>query len=102
MALEFGVVAEERRRPVTAMVTSGLLFVVGSLPSILPFVFVSDTLLGLWIAAAAAGIGVFSVGAVKTYVTHGSLWWSGFENTAIATFGAALSYGVGRLFDAAV
>ena len=102
MALEFGVVEEERRSPLTAMATSGVLFIVGSLPSILPFAFVSDPVLGLWIAAAASGAGVFAVGAVKTYATHGHPIWSGLENTAIAALGAGLAYGVGRLFDVAV
>ena len=37
MALEFGVVAAERRAPVRAAVLSGFLFVAGSLPSVLPF-----------------------------------------------------------------
>jgi VIT1/CCC1 family predicted Fe2+/Mn2+ transporter len=102
MAFEFGVVDAERRSPITAMLMSGLLFIAGSLPSILPFVFVSNPDTGLWIAAGGAGIALFVVGALKTVVTHTNPILSGLENVAIATAGAAVSYGVGTLFDTAV
>ena len=36
--LEFGIVDEEERSPITASITSGILFFIGSLPSLLPFV----------------------------------------------------------------
>ncbi|MCB2223383.1 MAG: VIT1/CCC1 transporter family protein [Actinobacteria bacterium] len=102
MALEFGVVEEERRSPSLAMVMSGVLFLTGSLPSILPFVFVSDPLTALWIAAAGSGVGLFVVGAVKSMVTFTNPWVSGLENVGVAAVGAGVSYLVGSLFDAAV
>jgi VIT1/CCC1 family predicted Fe2+/Mn2+ transporter len=102
MALEFGVVDTERRSPIKAMLMSGLLFLAGSMPSILPFVFVKDPYTGLWVAAAGSGIAVFAVGALKTIVTHTNPILSGLENVAIAAVGAAVSYGVGSAFDAAV
>ena len=102
MALEFGVVDTERRSPITAMIMSGLLFLAGSMPSILPFVFVDDPLTGLWMAAVGSGIALFAVGALKTVVTDTNPVVSGLENVAVAAVGAAVSYGVGTLFDAAV
>jgi len=102
MALEFGVVDTERRSPHTAMIMSGLLFLLGSLTSILPFVFTDDPVTGLWIAAIASGIALFTVGALKTVATHTNPIVSGLENVAVAVGGAAVAYGVGRLFDTAV
>ena len=102
MALEFGVIDTERRSPYTAMVMSGLLFLLGSLPSILPFVFTDDPITGLWIAAIASGIALFAVGALKTVATHTNPIISGLENVSVAVGGAAVAYGVGLLFDAAV
>lgn len=102
MALEFGVVDTERRSPYTAMVMSGLLFLLGSLPSILPFVFIDNTTTALWIAAGASGICLFAVGALKTVATHTNPVTSGLENMAVAAGGAAVAYGVGSLFDVAV
>ena len=100
MALEFGVVDEERRSPYTAAILSGLLFLSGSLPSVLPFFFVESTGLGLFIAAIGSGTALFVVGVVKTMVTRKSWLWAGTENVLIATAGAFVSYGVGVLYNA--
>jgi VIT1/CCC1 family predicted Fe2+/Mn2+ transporter len=99
MALEFGVVDEERRSPYTAAVLSGLLFLAGSMPSVIPFFFVESTGLGLFIAAVGAGIALFVVGVLKTFVTRKNWLWAGTENVLIATAGAIVSYGVGVLYD---
>jgi VIT1/CCC1 family predicted Fe2+/Mn2+ transporter len=99
MALEFGVVEEERRSPLRAAVFSGLLFLAGSLPSVLTVVFISDPPTGLWVAAICSGLALFVVGAVKTVTTRKNPVWSGLENVAIAAGGAVLSYIIGRLYD---
>ncbi len=99
MALEFGVVEEERRSPIRAAVFSGLLFLAGSLPSVLPFVFIDDTIPGLWVAAIASGIALFAVGVAKTVTTRTNPIYSGLENMAIAAGGAVLSYAIGRIYD---
>jgi VIT1/CCC1 family predicted Fe2+/Mn2+ transporter len=99
MALEFGVVDEERRSPYTAAVLSGLLFLAGSVPAVLPFFFVESTGLGLFIAAIGSGVSLFGVGVVKTFVTRKSWMWAGAENVLIATAGAIVAYGVGAIYD---
>jgi VIT1/CCC1 family predicted Fe2+/Mn2+ transporter len=99
MALEFGVVDEERRSPYTAAALSGLLFLAGSLPTLLPFFFVESTGFGLFLAAIFSGLGLFAVGVAKTYVTRKNPFWAGIENVLIATAGALIAYGVGALYD---
>ena len=99
MALEFGVVDTERRSPITAMVMSGLLFLAGSLPSVLPFAFITNTGMGLLVAAAGSGIALFVVGAVKTVTTHTNPIVAGLENMAVAAGGAAVSYAIGSLYN---
>ena len=99
MALEFGVVETERRKPYAAMLMSGLLFLAGSLPSILPFVFVGGTGLGLALAAAFTGVALVAVGMLKTLATRGNPWRGGLENLAIAAAGGTVAYFVGTLFD---
>lgn len=101
-ALEFGIVDSERRSPYLAAVASGLLFLLGSAPSVLPFVFISDTGVGLAIAGVLAGLGLFAVGAAKTLLTRKSMLVSGLENLGIGLVGATLSFFVGRLFGVAV
>lgn len=101
-ALEFGIIDSERRSPFRAGWTSGLLFLAGSLPSIVPFIYVSDVNTGLIHAAILSGIGLFVVGAVKTAATGKNLFVSGGENLALGFIGAAVSYFIGTLFDGGI
>jgi len=98
-ALEFGVVDDERRNPYAAAVASGLLFLVGALPSVLPFVIWDNTGQALLAAAIFAGIGLFIVGAVKTLQTKKSWLISGSENLVLGLAAGVLSYFVGKAFD---
>ena len=102
IALEFGVIDEEVRSPFVAGATSLALFFVGALPSVIPFAFVDDPTLGLIIAGLACGIGLFIVGAVKTWATRGNMWLAALENLAITAAGGAVAYGIGVGFQALV
>jgi VIT1/CCC1 family predicted Fe2+/Mn2+ transporter len=101
-ALEFGIVDAERRSPYRAMVLSGVLFLAGSLPSVLPFMFTGSTSLGLTLAAVFTALGLFTVGAVKTTITNTDPVRSGLENLVIAGIGGVIAYFVGSLVDAAI
>ena len=99
-ALEFGVVDTERRSPFKAMVMSGLLFLGGALSSVLPFLFVEETGVGLAWSAALTAIGLFGVGLVKASVTRSNRALSGLENLLIAGCGGMLAWWVGKLVGA--
>ncbi|MBI5156393.1 MAG: VIT1/CCC1 transporter family protein [Acidimicrobiia bacterium] len=96
-ALEFGVVDSERRSPYRAMVMSGLLFLGGSLSSVLPFIFVEDPTIGLLFAGAITAVGLFGVGVVKAIVTRSNHLVSGAENLLIAGLGGIVAWWVGKL-----
>jgi VIT1/CCC1 family predicted Fe2+/Mn2+ transporter len=98
-ALEFGVVDDERRNPYAAAVASGFLFLVGALPSVIPFVIWDNTGQALLAAAICSGIGLFIVGSVKTLQTKKSWLLSGTENLVLGLAAGVLSYFVGRAFD---
>ena len=98
MALEFGIVEEGRRSPITAAVLAGLLFLVGSAPSVIPFTLPIDTNTALIAAAVASLAALFTVGVVKTRTTRRPALKSGVENMAIAVGGSIVSYGIGSLF----
>jgi VIT1/CCC1 family predicted Fe2+/Mn2+ transporter len=98
-ALEFGVVDRERRSPYAAAFASGLLFLAGALPSVLPFAIWDNTGQALLAAAILSGIGLFIVGAVKTLQTKKSWLLSGAENLALGLAAGVLSYFVGKAFD---
>jgi predicted membrane protein (TIGR00267 family) len=99
-ALEFGVVASERRSPYMAMAASGGLFLVGALPSVLPFTVARSVSTGLIWATLLSLTGLFLVGVVKARVAKISWVRSGLENLIIASVGGAVAWSIGRGFDA--
>ena len=98
-ALEFGVLEAERRSALAAAAMSGALFLLGSLPSVIPFAIAENPNTGLFAAAIGAVLGLLIVGAIKTWATRGKPLRAAMENLAIAGVGGALAYWVGVGFD---
>jgi vacuolar iron transporter family protein len=96
-SLEFGVVDSERRSPYMAMALSGLLFLAGSIPSVLPFAFGLRPSVGLAIATVLSLSGLFLVGVVKARVVGSSRLKAGFENLVIAGIGGVLAWFIGDI-----
>ena len=99
IALEFGVIDDEVRSPVVAGGTSFILFILGALPSALPFAFVDSTTTGLIISAVLCGVCLFVVGAIKTWATRGKWYCAATENLLITAAGGGISYSIGLGFD---
>jgi len=102
IALEFGVIDGEVRSPTVAGAASFVSFLIGSLPSVIPFIFAADIRTGLIISGLATGVGLFTVGAIKTWATRGNMWLAALENLAITAVGSGIAYGIGVGFDALV
>ncbi len=96
-ALEFGAVDSERRSPYLAMTYSGILFLLGSAPSVIPFMLTESTTVALTWAASFSAIGLFAVGLTKGIVTRKSRILAGFENLTIASVGGVIAYTIGNL-----
>lgn len=94
-ALEFGVVESERRSPYRAMAASGLLFLAGSLPSVLPFAVIDSAGIALIWATSLTLAGLFVVGVVKANVANGGRVRSGLENMVIAGLGGLVAWFIG-------
>lgn len=101
-SLEFGVVDSERRSPYMAMAISGLLFLAGSLPSVLPFAFGLRPTVGLAIASALSLSGLFLVGVMKARVIGSGRIKAGLENLVIAGVGGVLAWVIGDMIGRAV
>ncbi|MFQ5947504.1 MAG: VIT1/CCC1 transporter family protein [Acidimicrobiia bacterium] len=99
MALEFGIVETERRSPTKAMLTSGILFLTGAAPSLVPFIFISSATAALVWAAIGSGLALFAVGAAKTLATRKNPLRSGFENLGVAAAGAAAAFTIGLAYN---
>ncbi|MGH8946330.1 MAG: VIT1/CCC1 transporter family protein [Acidimicrobiia bacterium] len=96
-ALEFGVVERERRSPYRAMAASGILFLLGSLPSVLPFAIFDINRTALVWATVLALTGLFGVGVIKATVARTGRVRSGLENMVIAGFGGLAAWLLGNL-----
>jgi len=94
-ALEFGFVESERRSPFLAMMMSGLLFLAGALPSIVPFALTADTTVALTWATVGALIGLFTVGVIKARVASRHWLKPGLENMLIAGVGGVAAWAIG-------
>ncbi len=101
-ALEFGVVDSERRSPYWAMAVSGVLFLLGSLPSVIPFAVFDSAATGLAWATVLALTGLLIVGVVKARVAKTNWLRSGLENLVIAGFGGVIAWGIGNAIGAAL
>jgi len=99
-ALEFGIIDSERRSPYAAMFASGLLFLLGALTSVVPFLFEPSTTVGLIWASILTAVGLFGVGAAKTVVTRGNPVTAGLQNLVIAGFGGLIAFYIGKAFGA--
>ncbi|MCH8992591.1 MAG: VIT1/CCC1 transporter family protein, partial [Acidobacteria bacterium] len=95
--LEFGVVDTERRSPGLAAATSGILFLAGAFPSVLPFALTDNTSTALFAAAVLSGIGLVIVGVGKTVMTKTNPFISGVENLLIGLIGGVISFTIGRI-----
>jgi vacuolar iron transporter family protein len=96
-ALEFGVVESERRSPYRAMLASGLLFLLGSGTSVLPFALFATNRTALVWASVLTLSGLFAVGVIKATVTRASKTRSGLENMVIAGLGGLAAWVIGTL-----
>ena len=87
--------------PWVAAGMSFVLFVVGAILPILPFVF----LLGhaaVATALALSALGLFGIGAAITLLTGRSVLVSGFRQLAFGATAFAVTYGIGALFGTAI
>jgi len=87
--------------PWVAAGASFLLFVIGAIVPVLPFVFLTGTA-AVSVALAAAAVGLFAIGAAITLLTGRSPLRSGARQLLFGGAAFAVTYGVGALFGTAV
>ena len=75
---------------------SFLLFAVGAIIPVFPFLFAGG-LVGVTASLAASGVGLFSLGAATTLLTGRSALFAGTRSLAIGLAAAAVTFGVGKL-----
>jgi len=84
-----------------AAVTSFVLFSIGAIIPVLPFVFAAGTT-AVGVSIAASGLALFGVGAAITLLTGRGVLFSGLRQLGIGLAAAGLTWAVGRLIGASI
>ncbi|MGE5227093.1 MAG: VIT1/CCC1 transporter family protein [Planctomycetaceae bacterium] len=87
--------------PWGAAVSSFLMFCIGAVIPLIPFLFASGSTVTL-LAAGITGLALLVMGALSSRLTARSLWWSSFRQFAIGMSAALVTYAVGRLVGVSV
>ncbi|MER7999152.1 MULTISPECIES: VIT1/CCC1 transporter family protein [unclassified Streptomyces] len=96
---ELGIDPDDLPSPLVAAVSSFGSFALGALLPVLPYLLGATA---LWPAVLLALVGLFACGALVARVTARSWWYSGLRQLALGGTAAAITYGLGALFGAAV
>ena len=87
--------------PWTAAITSFLLFAVGAVVPVIPFLFVKDHRAPV-ASVAAGGVGLFVIGAAISLFTGRNVLWSGTRQLLLGFAAAGATYAIGRAIGVAV
>jgi vacuolar iron transporter family protein len=99
---ELGIDPEELGGSATgAAGTSFVLFAIGAIVPIVPYIFLSGTLAAV-LSAVLCTLALFGIGALITLLTGRSVLFSGTRQVVIGLGAAALTFGIGRLIGTAV
>lgn len=85
----------------TAAITSFLLFSLGAIVPVIPFLFARGTT-AIALAVLFSTVALFLVGAAITLYTGRSVWFSGSRQVLFGLIAAVLTFGIGRLFGVAL
>jgi len=99
---ELGINAEEiKGSAVEAAVYSFILFSVGAVIPVLPFMFTSGTK-AIVISVSLSAAGLFLIGSAITLFTGRNVWFSGFRQVMFGLGAAAVTFGIGKLIGVSV
>lgn len=85
----------------TAAITSFILFAIGAIIPVAPFVFLSG-IGAVALSVALSALALFGMGALITLLTGRSVLFSGMRQVLVGLAAAALTYGVGTLIGVAL
>ena len=99
---ELGINAEELKgSAIEAAIYSFILFAIGAIIPVFPFMFLNGTP-AILISAAASAVGLFVIGAAITLFTGKSIWYSGIRQVIFGLAAAAITFGIGKLIGVAI
>jgi vacuolar iron transporter family protein len=75
---------------------SFLLFAVGAIVPVVPFLVLSSTV-AVILSVLLSTLGLFGIGAAITLLTGRSIWYSGARQVLVGLIAAAITFGIGRI-----
>lgn len=99
---ELGINAEELKgSAMEAALSSFVLFAIGAIIPVLPFMFTSG-MKAIVLSTIASAIGLFFIGAAITLFTGRNVWFSGFRQLFFGLAAAAVTFGIGKLIGVTI
>ena len=99
---ELGINAEDLKgSAMEAAISSFVLFGIGAVIPVLPFIFTSGNQ-AILLSVVFSAIGLFLIGAAITLFTGKNVWYSGFRQVFFGLCAAAITYGIGHLIGVSV
>ena len=99
---ELGINPEELKgSAIEAAVYSFILFALGAVIPVLPFMFTSG-MQAILISVAFSAVGLFLIGSAITLFTGKSVWFSGSRQVLFGLAAAAVTFGIGKLIGVAL
>lgn len=94
---ELGIDAEELKgSAMEAAIYSFILFAIGAIIPVLPFIFTSGTN-AIVISVVMSAAGLFLIGAAITLFTGKNVWYSGLRQVVFGLAAAGITFGIGKL-----
>jgi len=99
---ELGINAEELRGSAfEAAIYSFILFSIGAVIPVLPFMFTNGTK-AILMSVSFSAIGLFLIGAAITLFTGKNVWFSGLRQVIFGLAAAAITFGIGKLIGVSI
>jgi VIT1/CCC1 family predicted Fe2+/Mn2+ transporter len=94
---ELGINVEELKgSAMEAAVYSFILFAIGAVIPVIPFMLTSG-MTAIVISVISSAVGLFLIGSAITLFTGKSIWFSGFRQVIFGLIAAAITFGIGKL-----
>lgn len=97
-----GINEDELGSPWVAAGSSFLLFSLGSIPPLLPWMFGMSGIEGIILAVVLTIAASLFVGGYTAHSSGKSLWYGAFRQLLIVVFASIVTYGIGHLFGVAI
>ena len=99
---ELGINAEELKgSAVEASIYSFILFAIGAVIPLIPFMFSGGTK-AILLSVSLSTVGLFLIGAAITLFTGRNVWYSGLRQVLFGLAAAAITFGIGKLIGVSI